>query len=408
MMYAQNDTLPQLTSACEIRSVGIVGAGAMGRGIAHANAKAGLRVLIADVDSDAASAAVEDVLNTSSVPGNADPIAVVATSDEQFSDVDLVIETVAENESIKTSVLSHVERYLRADAILTSNSSSIPMTRLATCLKHPERFCGLHFCYPVDQRPLVETVGTAATDKSVLAAANYYAESIGMAPVVVRDAPGFLLNRLLVPYLNEALDLVLNRSSMRTIDSVAMNFGFPAGPLAQLDEFGLDVALEVGKTLYSSFPDRIYPSELLIAMYKAKRLGRKTGRGFYFEDGIRSDEPAPETQQIIERRSRNTDPIPESEIERRLFLPMLLEATRALEDSLVDDPTIVDRTLRDGLGLTRSNAGIFNWADRIGAPKIVDWLRPLEPLGKRFEPTTMLLDVAGRSGARLANWQRLA
>jgi 3-hydroxyacyl-CoA dehydrogenase/enoyl-CoA hydratase/3-hydroxybutyryl-CoA epimerase/enoyl-CoA isomerase len=382
------------TTPPEVRSVGIIGAGAMGRGIAAANVHAGIRVLIADVDASAAASAVEEVTASSQTQASNSPVAVAVTSVEQFADVDLVIEAVAENEAIKTSVLSHTEEFIRHDAILTSNSSSIPMTRLAACLKRPERFCGLHFCYPVDQRPLVEIVGTEATDPNVLAGIHSYATFIGMAPIAVRDAPGFLLNRLLVPYLNEALDLVLHRVNIRAIEAAAMNFGFPTGPLAQLDEFGMDVALEVGKTLYASFPDRIFPSELLIAMYKAKRLGRKTGRGFYFDDGKRSDELVPDVQEIVERRSRNAAPVPHAEIERRLFLPMLLEATRALEDSLVDRAEIVDQALRDGLGMTDCYAGLFGWADAIGAGTIIEWLQPLQPLGERYRPTSIVLAAA--------------
>jgi 3-hydroxyacyl-CoA dehydrogenase/enoyl-CoA hydratase/3-hydroxybutyryl-CoA epimerase/3-hydroxyacyl-CoA dehydrogenase/enoyl-CoA hydratase/3-hydroxybutyryl-CoA epimerase/enoyl-CoA isomerase len=363
-------------------------------------------VFIADVDDNAAAAAVQEILRASPTSGNDVPVAVAVTSYEQLSEVDLVIEAVAEDEAIKTAVLSRIEPVLRPDALLTSNSSSIPMTRLAACLEKPDRFCGLHFCYPVDKRPLVEIIGTVATNASTLAEVHNYATFIGMAPIAIRDAPGFLLNRLLVPYLNEALDLVLNRADIRTIETAATNFGFPAGPLAQLDEFGMDVALEVGKTLYRSFPDRIFPSELLIAMYKAKRLGRKTGRGFYFDDGVRSDDIVPDVQKIVQRRSRNTDPVPDAEIERRLFLPMLLEATRALEESLVDSATIVDRALQDGLGMTDRYAGLFGWADAIGASTILEWLRLLQPLGQRFEPTSILLDVASREGTKLANWEQ--
>ncbi len=391
---------------CEIRSVGIIGAGAMGRGIAAANVNAGIQVFIADAHDNAAAAVTEAILRSSPASNNDVPIAVAVTSDEQFADVDLVIEAVAEDEAIKMSVLSRIEPYLRPDAVLTSNSSSIPMTRLAACLKIPERFCGLHFCYPVDKRPLVEIVGTDVTNASTLADVHSYATDIGMAPIAVRDAPGFLLNRLLVPYLNEALELVLNQADIRTINATAMTFGFPTGPLMQLDEFGMDVALEVGKTLYQSFPDRILPSELLIAMFKARRFGRKTGRGFYFDDGAQSDNIAPDVQEIVRRRLRSAAPVPDAQIERRLFLPMLLEATRTLESSLVDRAAIVDKAIQDGLGMTDSYTGLFSWADAIGASTIVDWLRPLQSLGKRFEPTSILLDVASREGAKLADWEQ--
>jgi len=139
------------------------------------------------------------------------------------------------------------------------------------------------------------------------------------------------------------------------------------GPFAQLDEFGIDVALEVGRTLYRSFSERMIPSALLIGMFKAGRLGRKSGEGFYFENGQRSDSIVAMTEAIILERSRDAAPVSDQDLQRRLIPPMLLEAMRALEESLVDSPAVVDRALRDGLGMTKQYRGLFAWADSIVA-----------------------------------------
>jgi 3-hydroxyacyl-CoA dehydrogenase/enoyl-CoA hydratase/3-hydroxybutyryl-CoA epimerase/3-hydroxyacyl-CoA dehydrogenase/enoyl-CoA hydratase/3-hydroxybutyryl-CoA epimerase/enoyl-CoA isomerase len=220
-----------------------------------------------------------------------------------------------------------------------------------------------------------------------------------MAPIVVRDGPGFLLNRLLVPYMNEALELLLDGASVEALDQAALEFGMPLGPLAHFDEFGIDVALAVGRTLYWAFPDRIVPSELLIAMYKAGHWGRKSGSGFYVatQDSGAARQLAPGIRHMISERQRGQQCFSTEEITRRLFLPVLLEANRVLEERLVEGPAIIDIALRDGLGMTESYRGLFGWAESIGVARLLDWLQPLRPLGKRFEPTQLLLSkVCGR------------
>ncbi len=407
------DSSPSPATEPGIQTVAVVGAGAMGRGIAATCAKAGLHVLISDVDPQVAEAAASEIrtgqqASSSSGQPSETRIGVLA-SDSDYRNVDLIIEAVAEKRDVKPQVLSHIESLVRPETLIASNSSSIPMGQLAECLDRPERFCGLHFCYPVDQRPLVEVVAASTTDQNTLTTAHRCAQFIGMAPVIVQDAPGFLLNRLLVPYLNEALDLVLEQADPSALEQTAQAFGFPAGPLAQLDDFGLDVALSVGTTLYQSFPDRIGPSELLIAMYKAGRLGRKTGHGFHFQDGVRFDTIVPDVQDIGRRRARQSEFISQEQIERRLLLPMLLEATRALEEQLVSSATVVDQVLQDGLGMTDRYRGLFGWADECGTTRILEWLKPLQTLGPRFEPTPLLLQSASTSaGPRLADWKSAA
>lgn len=406
MPERSQDAAPRFISATAggecyhgIQTVSIIGAGLMGRGIAAANVRAGLRVRISDMNAAAAEDAVQQILNSHpsstaaaiSLFGTIGPQVSVAARDSEIAEADLIIEAVAENPAVKAAVLSRIEPLLHPHTIVATNSSSIPIARLAAALKHPGRFCGLHFCHPVCDRPLVEVVGADTTSVETVARIHRYASAMGMAPIVVRDSPGFLLNRLLVPYLNEALELVLAGAQVEMLDEAAAQFGLPTGPLAHLDEFGIDVALAVGRILYSAFPDHIVPSELLIAMYKSGRHGRKSGGGFYEPAPAgQQAQLAPKVLQIIRDRQRRTQTFSRDEITRRLFLPMLLEGTRALEERLVESPQTIDSALRDGLGLTPASRGLFAWADRAGTGTVMQWLQPLQELGDRFQPTSLL------------------
>ncbi|MCA9047133.1 MAG: NAD(P)-binding domain-containing protein [Planctomycetaceae bacterium] len=373
-----------------IRTVGIIGAGAMGRGIAEVCAATGLHVRLLDECRQVASTAVQRIKSA-----DANALVRVASCESDLSDADLVIEAVPEELAIKTSVLARIEPHLSDHAIVASNSSSLSITQLSTSLRLPARFCGLHFCHPVEQRPLVEVVQTESTDAKTMALADSFAKSIGMSPVIVKDSPGFLLNRLLVPYMNETLELLLHGASIESLDRAAKTFGMPIRPLALFDEFGIDVALAVGRSLFVAFPERIAPSELLIAMYKSGRRGRKAGDGFYHtpEDATfgRLD---PDVQALIGSRRRSEGRLDADTVALRLFLPTLLEATRMLEEQLVDDSQTIDRVLRDGLGLQPPYRGLFPWANAIGAAPLLERLKPLRTLGEHFAPTSLLRAAA--------------
>jgi len=400
-----------------IATVSIIGAGVMGRGIAELSVRAGMRVRICDLNAIAAEAAVEAIKNPLrqdlmipqffDVSDAADISA--ATYDAEIADADLIIEAVSENLPLKTAILSRIEPFLQSRTIVASNSSSFPVSQLGSSLKNPAVFCGLHFCHPVSERPLVEVVGGKETSNETLERAFAFASSLGKAPIMVQDGPGFLLNRLLVPYLNEALELSLEGADVTALDRVAKQFGMPQGPLELFDEFGIDVALAVGRSLFWTFPDRIVPSELLIAMYKSGLRGRKSGGGFYPTlEAAHAGQLAPRVMKLISDRQRASNCFSDGQIQRRLLLPMLLEATRTLQESLVVSSVTIDTALRDGLGMTSLYRGLFGWADSIGAATIIEWLRPLESLGKRFEPTELLQDAArnshriGEQGTRAA------
>jgi len=386
-----------------IRTVGVIGAGVMGRQIADASVNAGMNVWISDVDLGVSEAAVEAI--RSSNPRTRDlngglhhashaPGISVAVSKSDLANVDIIIEAAPEDVALKTEILSGLESHLQPHAVMASNSSSLSISELAAGLQDPRRFCGLHFCHPVADRPLVEVVATATTSRETLNRAHTFAVSLGMNPLVVRDSPGFLLNRLLVPFMNEALELVLHGANIATLDRAARDFGMPIRPLALFDEFGLDVALAVGRSMYRAWPDRIPPSELLIAMYKSGQRGRKQGDGFYASaEEAEMGRLSSVAEAIIMERQRSESVVSDEQATRQLFLPMYLEATRALEESLATSPDVIDKTLGDGLGMTRRYRGLFGWANSIGPATILEWLRLLEPLGPRFEPTSMLCEL---------------
>ncbi|MCP4512735.1 MAG: NAD(P)-binding domain-containing protein [Fuerstiella sp.] len=379
------------TGSEAVRSVGIIGAGVMGQGIAEVSARAGLRVKLLDQDPTVAAAAVQSIKSAAPCAS----AVSMALNEKEISAADLIIEAVPEDPAIKTEILSRIDSHLGPRTIVASNTSSLSITRLSAALKNPGRFCGLHFCLPVAQRPLVEVIRADATDSTTMDRAFDFTANLGMSPIIVPDSPGFLLNRLLVTYMNEALELVLDGATVDSLDRAATDFGMPIGPLALFDEIGMDVAMAVGQSLIRAFPEHIVPSELLVAMYKSGRRGRKSCGGFYLsrEDAVhgRLD---PVVVELIDERRRNCVRPSGSTVMRRLFLPMLLEATRMLQQSLVTSPVIIDTALRDGLGMTRSYDGLFDWADHIGAATIMEWLRPLQSIGKRFEPTQRLLDAA--------------
>ncbi len=378
----------------------------MGRGIASVSAAAGIQVRIFDPDRSAAEAAV---LNIRSTGAPADRTDVRGVDDPAaLTDADLIIEAVPERPEIKTSVLAGIEPALSPRVPVVSNSSSLSMTDLSRCLQTPQRFCGLHFCHPVSDRRLVEIVRAEATSEVILQTVRDYAVSLGKSPVIVPDTPGFVLNRLLVPYLNEALELLLEGVSVERLTQAAREFGLPTGPAEQLDEFGIDVALQVGSTLYRAFPDRVVPSELLIALYKSGRLGCKCGSGFHYDDGRFQADLTEDVRQIIDQRRRPAQAGTAESMPLRLFLPMLLEAGRMLSEQVADDVSVIDRVLGDGLGMTDRFRGLFGWAQIQGRSRLRAAAAELRALGGRFEVPPGFWKTVSPSGARSHHGGRAA
>ena len=324
------------------------------------------------------------------------PLVRAVVAESEFARCDLVIEAVVENELAKRELYAKLESQLRDDAILASNTSAISIGRLASGLKHPERFCGIHFFNPVRKMPLVEVIRGPQTSDAVIATAVGFAKSLGKSPIVVEDGPGFLVNRLLFPYMNEALELLTSGVSIKHVDGAAKAFGMPMGPITLSDVVGMDTALLAGGVMLRAFPDRVIKTPVLEAIVKAGRLGQKSGAGFFKYGGGKKDKAQddPTVEAIIAPFRRTGTPPTEKQATERLFLPMLLEATRILMEKKVRHAADVDLGVINGIGFPPFKGGLMFWADTVGAGKIVEMLKPYEALGERYKPTPLLLELA--------------
>ena len=390
----------------EITSASIIGAGIMGQGIAAANVKRKVRATLTDLSPEALAKGVAGVLEEVSynkVTKGPDASRAIdfapylngSTSPAEVAASDVVIEAVIENLDIKKQVYADLEPKLGENTILTSNTSTIPITKLAESLKHPERFCGLHFFNPVRKMPLVEVIRGEKTSDETVATLVAYAKAIGKSPIVVGDGPGFLVNRILLPYMTESVEVLLEGAQIRHVEKCAKAFGMPMGPLTLFDVVGIDTAVHAGRVMYAAYPDRVITNELLVAMFKSNRLGNKTGSGFFLHKGKKGKPQAdPEVEAMIAERRKGEKKFSPEELTYRLFFPMLLEATRILDEGLVRDVRDVDLGLIYGIGFPPFRGGLLFWADTLGAKKIVELLEPLSKIGKRYEPTPRLLKMA--------------
>lgn len=391
--------------AGDVHSVGVVGAGIMGGGIAAATLKRGLRTVLSDASREALAKGAEEVVQEASY----DRTQKGATAEKAMqvgallnlgepaaaAAADIVIEAIIENLEVKQEVLAQLESGMREDAVLGTNTSTIPITKLAASLKRPEQFCGIHFFNPVRRMKLVEVIRGEATSDDTVATAVAYAKRIGKMPIVVNDGPGFLVNRLLFPYMNEALQLLTQGVPMADIEKASTRFGMPLGPLSLYDMVGLDTSLYAGRVMWEAFPDRIHALPLLPAMVKQGRLGQKSGRGFFnYENRKGKPQPDPETTKLLAAYIDEPQSMEPEAITYRLFAPMVLEATRVLTEELVRDVRDVDLGMIFGLGFPAFRGGLLHWADTIGAAQWVERLKPFQELGSRFAPTEMLLEMA--------------
>jgi 3-hydroxyacyl-CoA dehydrogenase/enoyl-CoA hydratase/3-hydroxybutyryl-CoA epimerase/3-hydroxyacyl-CoA dehydrogenase/enoyl-CoA hydratase/3-hydroxybutyryl-CoA epimerase/enoyl-CoA isomerase len=355
----------------------------------------GLRAVIEEVSYDKATKgpSVDKALD-------AIPHVDGTTNVADLASCDLVIEAIVENPEIKRELYSKIEPLLRDDAILATNTSTIPITRLSEGIKRPEKFVGIHFFNPVRKMMLVEVIRGPKTSDETVATAVAYVKKLGKFPIVCNDGPGFVVNRLLLPYMNEALELVLEGAPIKQIDKAAKHFGMPMGPITLYDVVGLDTAYHAGGIMKEAFPDRVVESPLITAMYEAGRFGQKSGAGFFAyqpgQKGKGSDDPT--LAALIDPLIRKHETFTDEQIVDRLFLPMVLEATRLIEDGVVRNVRDIDLGLIFGTGFPPFRGGLMFWADHLGAAKIVEKLSPYESLGARFQPTEMIQKMAASGG----------
>ncbi|MCB9877628.1 MAG: enoyl-CoA hydratase/isomerase family protein [Planctomycetes bacterium] len=312
----------------------------------------------------------------------------VSTEAGSLRDTDLWLEAVVEDLAVKQKVMQDaVARGLPDDALLATNTSSLSVTAMQQGVPHPERVIGVHFFNPPEKMPLVEVIRGRDTDDAAVATACRLAVRLGKFPVVVRDSAGFLVNRCLAPYVNEAARLLLEGSSPESIDAAMLDFGMPMGPCRLLDEIGFDVAAKVSEVMHGAFPERMQPCELFAAMVEAKALGQKSGGGLFGANG-KGDGPGRAVLAAL-RRSRGTPArqASRSELLQRLVYPLVDEAFRCLDEGLVEHEHDLDLGLVMGIGFPPFTGGITRFARREGLATIVARLDELaRGLGTRFRP----------------------
>lgn len=291
---------------------------------------------------------------------------------EGMKAADLVIEAVVENMEIKKKVFAELEGYVRPDTLLTSNTSSLSIEEMSKALKDSSRFAGLHFFNPVNKMPLVEIIRHEKASKETIDTLVKWTLEVKKTPIVVNDGPGFLVNRILAPYLNEAAFLLEEGISVEALDEAALNFGMPMGPCRLMDEIGLDVCVKVGQIMHKGLGERANPSALSTKLYDAKLLGKKNGKGFYlYDEKGKVTGKNPEIAKLLPQKKVRKD---EMEIQMRLFLPMVNEAAYIFADKIVDKASTVDVGMIYGTGFPPFRGGLCKWADQEGLDRIAERL----------------------------------
>jgi 3-hydroxyacyl-CoA dehydrogenase / enoyl-CoA hydratase / 3-hydroxybutyryl-CoA epimerase len=393
----------------KVHRLGIIGSGFMGSGIAGtAVAQAEIDVRMKDADLGrvaqgiaAARAILDDRLKRRRITKyeHARLVALLSGGDGYggFGRAELTIEAVFEDIAVKQQVLREAEAVLPPEGVFASNTSTIPITRIAEAAHAPERVIGMHFFSPVAKMPLLEVIPGARTSPQTVSTAVAFGRRMGKTVIVVKDSPGFWVNRILAPYANEVGHLLAEGASIEDIDAMAVRFGFPVGPVTLLDEVGLDVAVKVAGVMQAAYGDRIVPAPGpgIAALVKEGRLGRKSGRGFYVYKGGKK-RGVDESVYGLLGIHPNGGPRP-AEILQRLVLGLVNEAARALGEGVVQNARDGDIGAIFGFGFPPFRGGPLRYADDLGAERVVgDLERLAERHGVRFAPSEVLQEHARR------------
>ncbi|MFN9454276.1 MAG: fatty acid oxidation complex subunit alpha FadJ [Gemmatimonadota bacterium] len=390
--------------------IAVLGAGFMGAGIAAVTAQQGIGVALKDAAHERVLAGLRGVrdilrqrLDRKAITRRqfADQLALVhgTVSHDGIAGVPLVVEAVFEDLRVKHEVLRDVEPLLPPHGVFASNTSTIPIAAIARAAARPERVLGLHFFSPVEKMPLLEVIVTPGTAPDAVTTAVAYGRRLGKTIVVVRDGPGFYVNRILAPYINEAGRLLDEGATIDAIDRALVAFGFPVGPMTLLDEVGLDIAGKSGAIVREAFGARMEPSQALQAVVRAGRLGRKGRSGFYAYDAKGRKQGVDASVYDLLPTGRPRGDVPAAEIVQRCTLAMVNEAARCLEEGIIASPRDGDIGAVFGIGFPPFRGGPFRHADALGVARVVEELEELEArVPGRFAPAESLVQLARRGG----------
>jgi 3-hydroxyacyl-CoA dehydrogenase/enoyl-CoA hydratase/3-hydroxybutyryl-CoA epimerase/enoyl-CoA isomerase len=391
--------------ARKIKGAAVLGAGIMGGGIAYTSAVRGTPVVLKDIAQSALDLGVSEakkLLSKQVESGRMKPDkaeAVLAdirpTLDYSgFESVDIVVEAVVESMKVKKTVLTEVEKRVGPNTIIASNTSSLSISEMAGVLARPENFVGMHFFNPVPLMPLVEVIRGPNTSELAAATVASYATAMGKTPIVVKECPGFLVNRILTPYLIGFLRALHDGADYVAIDRVMESFGWPMGPAYLQDVVGMDTLLHVLQVISEGFADRmkITFAHAVELMVQHKRLGQKSGAGFYRYErdpkGKPRKEADPRTAQLLASvQPGGLRQFADQELLERLMLPMIIEAVRCLEEGIADSAAEVDMSLLLGLGFPRHAGGPLKYADWLGLKNVVARCEAYSSLGTLYSVT---------------------
>ena len=379
----------------------VVGAGTMGGEIAQVITYSGLPVVMKDIDQAMLDKGMEKIqsiyqsrvdkgkMSATDMQSKLDLVTATLSYDD-FSDVDIVIEAVPEQMKIKTAVFKELEEACPEQTIFASNTSALSISEMAAATTKPHKVIGMHFFNPAHIMKLVEIIPGLDTDQETVDDVVMFTEGLRKIPVVVQECPGFLVNRLLMPYLNEATKALGEGSATATeIDQAVVGWGMPMGPFTLMDMLGLDVCAHVGDYLYSEYGENMSPAPLYFKLGEAGRLGEKTGAGFYDHPGGESDIV---TEMIKGLQDSGAVPADTKFSVERLMYPLINEAALCIQENIAS-VTDIDMSMVAGTGMTYGGErlGPLAIADKIGLDVVVETLEKLEEeLGPRFHPSRPL------------------
>lgn len=387
----------------------VLGAGIMGGGIAWAYANADLPVRMKDIKWEAvalgyqqAGAVYGKALKRRRIDErefNRKLGLISGTTDYRgFQSVDVVIEAVVENMDVKKKVLQEAEAQISDQCIFASNTSSLSITEMQSVARRPERVAGMHFFNPVDRMPLVEVIAGERTSPETVATLFELAKRMKKTPVVVKDCPGFLVNRLLLPYMNEAIFLLEEGVPIDRLDRVMLAFGMPMGPLRLADEVGLDTAAKVAHILNDAYGVRAQAATLTSKVVESGRLGRKNGKGFYRWENDRATAPDTSIYEFVRSVGGNAASLSDQDLVDRMLAPMINEAALALDEEVVEEASQVDLALIMGTGFPPFRGGLLRYADSVGVDNVRQQLERFSQggAGARLRPSAALSEYADR------------
>ncbi|WHI47813.1 fatty acid oxidation complex subunit alpha FadB [Microbulbifer sp. VAAF005] len=394
-----------------IERAAVLGAGIMGGGIAYQSAYKGTPIKMKDIDQKGIDLGLNEANKLLSKLVDRKRLTPVKMGEvlnrieptlsyDGFNDIDVVVEAVVESPKVKHAVLKEVETKVSEDTVIASNTSTISINQLAEPLSRPENFLGMHFFNPVHKMPLVEVIRGEKTSDTAVARVVAYANKMGKKAIVVRDCPGFLVNRVLFPYFAGFSMLVRDGADFQAVDKVMERWGWPMGPAYLMDVVGIDTGVHAESVMAEGFPERMGKTFTAASdvMYEAGRYGQKNNKGFYNYEQDKKGRPkkvaTEESYELLKPHVAERREFEKDEIIERMMVPMATELSRCLEEGIVDSPAEADMALIYGIGFPPFRGGIFAWLDSIGLDEFVKIADKYADLGELYKPTDRMREMA--------------